>query len=417
MPSVELLAVGTELLLGQLADTNSAYVARELAQAGIDVYGMHAVGDNQRRIMGALALALERADGVITTGGLGPTVDDLTKESVAELFGLEMELHEPSLAFMKSIFATFGREMRENNIKQAMMPRGSHVLTNPNGTAPGFVAFRSDGKFVACMPGVPREMKPMLANELLPFLRRRLDVRDTIVTRVIHTIGIGESEIDHRIADLFRTLENPKIAVLAHEGRCDVKVMAKAATAPEAEALIWPVADDLEQRLAGHVFGHDAETIEGVIHALLQKRGQRIGVAESCTGGRIAAALTSVPGSSKSFVGGIVAYDNTVKVRELGVAESTLASHGAVSAQTALAMARGARERLGVDLAIATTGIAGPEGGTTEKPVGLVWFAYDTGREAEARSFNFPGTRTVIQSRATTFALGFLWKTLTASRN
>ena len=413
MPSVELIAVGTELLLGQLVDTNSSYVAQRMADAGIDVYGMHAVGDNQRRIEGALAVALERADGVVTTGGLGPTVDDMTKEAVAELFGLEMVLHEPSLEFMKQIFATFGREMRENNVKQAMMPRGSHVLTNPHGTAPGFVAFRSDGKFVACMPGVPREMKPMLENELIPFLRARLHVEDTIVTRVIHTVGLGESEIDHRIDDLFRTLENPKIAVLAHEARCDVKVMAKAATAPEAEALIWPVADDIERRLAGHIFGYDAQTLEGVIHALLQAQKRTIGVAESCTGGRIAAALTAVPGSSQRFKGGIVAYDNAVKVEQLDVSEATLAAHGAVSEAAAREMARGARSRLGVDIAVATTGIAGPDGGTPEKPVGLVWFAYDDGREAIARPFNFPGTRTTIQGRATTYALGLVWKALT----
>jgi nicotinamide-nucleotide amidase len=414
MPSVELVAVGTELLLGQLVDTNSSYVAQQLAEAGIDVYGMHTVGDNLRRIQGTIALALERADGVITTGGLGPTVDDLTKEAVADLFGLEMELHEPSLEFMKQIFATFGREMRENNVKQAMMPRGSRVLANPNGTAPGFVAFRSDGKFVASMPGPPREMKPMLVNELLPFLRERLKVQDTIVTRVIHTIGLGESEIDHRIHDLFLTMENPKIAVLAHEGRADVKVMAKAATAPEAEAMIWPIADEIEKRLAGHVFGHDADTLEGVIHKLLQAGGRTVGVAESCTGGRIAAALTAIPGSSKSFLGGIVAYDNAVKVDELGVSEATLAEQGAVSEAIAREMARGARERLGVDVAISTTGIAGPDGGTAEKPVGLVWFCFDDGREAKAQSFNFPGTRTTIQSRATTYALGLLWKTLTS---
>ena len=204
MPSVELVAIGTELLLGQLLDTNTAFIAQRLAENGIDVRATHAVGDNPERIAAAIRAALERADGVVTTGGLGPTVDDLTKEAVCAALGLETELYEPALAQMEAMFASLGRPMRPNNRKQAELPRGSRPLENPNGTAPGFIAFAGDGKFVAAMPGVPREMKPMLADQLIPFLRERLGTGEAIFTRVLHTIGVGESEIDHRIADLFR---------------------------------------------------------------------------------------------------------------------------------------------------------------------------------------------------------------------
>jgi len=412
MPSVELVAVGTELLLGQLVDTNTAHVASRLAASGIDVRGTHGVGDNRARIAALISSVLERADGAITTGGLGPTVDDLTKEAVCDALGLDTVVDEASLAFMQAIFASFGREMRENNRKQAEIPRGARVLENPNGTAPGFVVFREDGRFVACMPGVPREMKPMLDDRLLPILRERFDSRDAIYTRVIHTIGLGESEIDHRIDDLFRASENPKIAVLAHDFRCDVKIMAKADSADAAEAAITPLQREIEARLAGYVYGVDAATPESAVHDALVSRGLTIATAESCTGGRIAAALTSVPGSSKAYIGGIVAYDNAVKVDQLGVDPAVIETHGAVSEEAVLAMARGARERFGASLGFATTGIAGPGGGTAEKPVGLVWFALDDGASPQAWKFQFRGKRAEVQGRSVTFALGTIWRAL-----
>ena len=416
MPSVELIAVGTELLLGQLVDTNTSFVAQTLATAGIDVYGTHAVGDNRERIASAINGALERVSGVVTTGGLGPTVDDLTKEAVCDALGLGTELNEPALRQMTEFFASIGRTMRENNRKQAELPRGSYVLENPNGTAPGFVAFRVDGKFVACMPGVPHEMKAMLTERLIPFLRQRFNLQQSIYTRIIHTINIGESEIDHRIDELFRNGENPKIAVLAHLGRSDVKIMAKSDSRERAEAMIEPLQREVEERLHGHVFGRDDVTIESAIHMLLQQRGLNAVAAESCTGGRIAAALTSVRGSSKSFLGGIVAYDNAVKMSELGVPEAILAAFGAVSEETALAMARGALSRLNADVAVATTGIAGPDGGSPEKPVGLVWFAIASADgDARAWRYEFGGNRNTIQTRATTFALGLLWHHLSAA--
>jgi nicotinamide-nucleotide amidase len=412
MPSVEILAIGTELLLGQLADTNTAHIASALAAAGVDVYATHAVGDNRERITAAIRGALERADGVVSSGGLGPTVDDLTKEAVCDALGLDTELHEPSLRAMEAIFAKTGREMRDNNRKQAEVPGGSFVMANAMGTAPGFIAVRADGKFVACMPGVPHEMKPMLAEELIPCLRDRFKLHDAIYTRVLHTLDIAESEIDHRIGDLFRTLENPKIAVLAHDFRCDVKIMAKAESEAHAVELIAPVEQDIATRLSGHVFGVDDETLPGAIHTLLQQDGRTVAVAESCTGGAIAAELTTVAGSSRSFIGGVVAYDNSVKTRILGVNDMTLQRSGAVSEETALEMARGVRARLGTSIGISTTGIAGPDGGTPQKPVGLVWIGFADSQGSRAKRFHFYGARKQIQARARVAALILLWKAL-----
>lgn len=411
MPSVELIAVGTELLLGQLVDTNTPTVAQRLAENGIDVRATHAIGDNRERIAALIRAVVARADGAIATGGLGPTVDDLTKEAVCDALGLGTEPYEPALRQMEAFFAQVGREMRPNNRKQAELPAGSLPLDNPHGTAPGFVAFARNGTFVACMPGVPREMKPMLAERLVPFLRGHFGIQEAIYTRVIHTINIGESEIDHRIDDVFRVSENPKIAVLAHDYRADVKIMAKCASRDRAEAMIAPLQSDIERRLDGFVYGADDVTLPAAIHALLQARGLRVAVAESCTGGRVAGALTSVAGSSKSFLGGIVAYDNAVKIAELGVAATTLESFGAVSEETALAMARGVRDRLRADLGVAITGIAGPEGGSADKPVGLVWIALDD-RNGVHRAWrlHLRGDRISIQERATTAALGIMWK-------
>ena len=412
MPSLEIMAIGTELLLGQLVDTNTAFIAQRLAEAGIDVRRAQAVGDNHERIAAVIRDALQRADGVLTTGGLGPTIDDLTKDAVCLAFGLGVELYEPALRRMESMFAAMGSPMPENNRKQAELPAGSIPLDNPNGTAPGFIAFAADGKFVASMPGVPREMKPMLVDRVMPFLRERLGAGATIVTRVIHTIGLGESDLDQRIDDLFREGENPKIAVLAHDFRADVKIMAKAPSIREAEAMIGPLQAEIERRLSSYVFGTDADTPQSVVHDLLQAQGRTLTVAESCTGGRIAAALTSVPGASKSFAGAIVAYDNSVKVAQLGVDAGTIERFGAVSSEVAEAMARGARERLGADVALSTTGIAGPSGGSAEKPVGLVWFGLADAEGARTSKFQFRGDRDAIVSRATTMALNILWRHL-----
>jgi nicotinamide-nucleotide amidase len=411
--SVEIVTIGTEILLGHLIDTNSAFISRALADNGIDVYAKHSVGDNADRLARMLEDVLTRADGAITTGGLGPTVDDLTKDAVASAVGDVLELHEPSLRDIEARFKYFNRPMTANNKRQAILPSRAHVMPNPNGTAPGFIALRPDGKFIACMPGVPREMKPMLADQLIPWLTARFGVTGAIYTRTLHTIGIGESELDRRVEDLFRTLENPKIAMLAHGGRVDVKVMAKAASREEADAMIAPVAAALRERIGSGYFGDDDVTIGGAIVGELTRRGMTLATAESVTGGAIADAIVSVPGASKVFLAGLVAYDNAVKQSALGVRPQTLAAHGAVSEETAIEMAEGAKRAFGTDFALATTGIAGPDGGSAEKPVGLVWFALtgDTGA-TETHRLTFPGGRADIRERATMTAQSILWRRL-----
>ena len=411
MVNVEIVTIGTEILLGDLVDTNAAHVARALADAGVDVFAKHSVGDNATRLEAMLRGVLERADGAITTGGLGPTVDDLTKDAVARVIGVELELHESSLRAVEERFALLGRTMSENNRRQAFVPRGAVVLENPHGTAPGFVAVRDDGKFIACMPGVPREMRPMLAERLVPWLRQRFALASSVFTRTIHTIGWPESEVDHRIDDLFRSLDNPKIGVLAHAGRVDVKIMAKAKDRATAQALIEPVEREVRSRLGRGIFGIDDESLEAVIVDALAARGLTLATAESMTGGGIADAIVRVPGASRVFRGGVVAYDDAVKVDLLDVARSDLEARGAVSEHVARAMALGARARLKSDMAIATTGIAGPAGGTTEKPVGLVWFglAKPDGKVV-VRCVTLPGEREDIRRRAVIVALDMLWR-------
>jgi nicotinamide-nucleotide amidase len=414
MAGVELVAVGTELLLGQLVDTNTPWIAQQLSASGIDVFGTHAIGDNRERIASLVRDVLSRRDGAILTGGLGPTVDDLTKEAVCDALGLDTELYEAALAQMIAVFKSFDRPMPENNRKQAELPRGSRPMVNPNGTAPGFIAFSAGGRFVACMPGVPSEMKPMMTAQLIPWLRERFTPDAAIFTRTIHTIGIGESDVDRRIEDIFRSSENPKIAVLAHDGRTDVKIMAKAADRAAAEDAIAPLQADIERRLDGFVYGLDDETLAAAVATALQTAGLSLATAESCTGGRVAAAITERAGASKTYVGGIVAYDNALKVTALGVPERLLAQDGAVSGSVAEAMARGACETFSAGVAVATTGIAGPDGGTPEKPVGSVWFAVASSDGAAiTKHVRFRGDRVAVQTRATTYALGLLWRFVT----
>ncbi|HEV3156343.1 MAG TPA: competence/damage-inducible protein A [Candidatus Baltobacteraceae bacterium] len=416
-PRVEVVTIGTEILLGDIVDSNSAFVARALADAGIDVFAKHSVGDNVERIEAMLRGVLDRADGAVTTGGLGPTVDDLTREAVARVLGVDLVLHEDSLRKIERLFAAHGLSMSENNARQAYLPRGAEPLENPHGTAPGFLAFRADGKLIAATPGVPREMRAMVTQRLIPALSARYDLQSAIFTRTLHLVGINESEADRRIDDLFRSLENPKIAMLAHDGYVNVKIMAKARDRGSAEEMIAPIEQDVRARIGSWVFGVDDVSLPSAILSDLIDRNSSIVTAESITGGGIADAFVHVPGASQAFRGGVVAYDNVLKISLLDVPVDELREHGAVSEAVAHSMANGARERMGSDFALATTGIAGPTGGSPEKPVGLVWFALalPDGKIVTRRSV-FPGDRDFVRRRAVVTALELLWRNLDVGR-
>jgi len=410
--TAEIVTIGTELLLGQLVDTNTAIIARALADVGIDVHRQTSVGDNERRIAAAVSEAHARADAVICAGGLGPTVDDMTREAVAQATGRELVLHEPSLAAIRARVERLGRVMSENNARQAMLPRGATAIENPNGTAPGFIV-EVGRKAVIAVPGVPAEMRWMLRERVIPFLTDRFGVSATIVTRVLHTFGASESDIDLRIADLFRSGVNPSIAVLAHSGQIDVKLTAKAGSREQAVAMIRELEPIVRERLGDPVFGADDDTLEGVAGARLRERGWTLAVAESCTGGMLAETITRAPGSSDYFVGGVIAYSDDVKVERLRVSADLLARHGAVSEEVSIAMAQGVKAELKSDVGISITGIAGPGGGTKEKPVGLVYIGLAVpGRSAEAMKRRLPGDREFIRRLATMHALSLLIRSL-----
>jgi nicotinamide-nucleotide amidase len=410
MATAEIITVGTELLLGQLVDTNTATIAAALAEIGIDVYRETSVGDNESRIAQAVAEALSRTDLVICAGGLGPTVDDVTREGIAVASASALVLDQEVAEDLRAFFASFGRQMAPNNARQAMFPRGARILENPKGTAPGF-AIDVHGKLIVAMPGPPREMQPMLKERVMPLLAQRFRVESTLVTRVLRTTGVSESEIDARIEDLFRTGVNPTIAVLAHAGEVHVKITAKAPTREAAGALIDQVEAEVRRRLGDCVFSSDGSSLPEVLGKELLARSWTIGSAESCTGGLVGSMITAVAGASDYYRGGVIAYSNEAKSALLDVSPALIDMHGAVSEQVASAMAVGAQAALDADVAIAITGIAGPSGGTDEKPVGLVYIALaGVDGRLEARRLHVPGDRTSVILRSSLAALMMAWR-------
>ncbi len=410
MASAEIITIGTELLLGQLVDSNTAFIAKALADAGVDVHREASVGDNELRIAAAVRESMGRAECVVCAGGLGPTVDDLTREGIAKATNRPLELHEPSLKRIRGMFERLGRPMAENNIRQAMMPRGAIVMDNPLGTAPGFI-IEEEGRAVAAVPGVPREMKAMIADQVIPWVVKRYGIKGTIVTRVLKTIGLGESDLDQRIADMFHAGVNPSIAVLAHFGQVDVKLTAKADTREQALAMLDELEPRVRERLPDCIYAVDGGSIEAVVGDLMRARDWTLATAESCTGGLIASMLTRVPGASDYYLGGVVSYANEAKVGFLDVAPDLIEQHGAVSEEVATAMAVGVQAELHASCGIGVTGIAGPDGGTPEKPVGLVYVALTTpDGNADVRKLMLPGDREMVQYRAAIAALSMLWK-------
>lgn len=372
--TADILCVGTELLLGEVVNTNAAYISKKLADFGVSVFHHAVVGDNPERLKEALDLALSRSDLVVMSGGLGPTFDDLTKETVASKFGLSMHTDEETLENIKKFFASRGNglcTMTKNNLKQAEIPDGAVALANPNGTAPGILLER-DGKTVIMLPGPPRELCPLMDGAVSDYLRKNTE--SVLVSHNLHIIGMGESAVEETLRELMTTSENPTIAPYAGDGEMRLRITAKAKNEADGEALCEAMIAKVKATPVGEfIYGIDVGSTErAVVNALIESK-LTISTAESCTGGLIAKKITDVSGASAVYMGSCVTYANEAKVKLVGVKEETLKAYGAVSEQTAAEMAKGVREALGTDIGISTTGIAGPGGGTPEKPVGTIF--------------------------------------------
>ncbi len=365
----ELISVGTEILLGDILNTDAQYLSIELAKLGISVIHQSTVGDNRERLLAQLDEAAKRSDIIILSGGLGPTPDDLTKEVCCEFFGKEMFLHEPTVEKIKEYFSSKGIEMAQNNLKQAMLPKDCVIFPNDNGTAPG-MAIEKDGVHILVLPGPPRELKPMFQNCAVPYLMQFSD--RIIVSHNIRTFGIGESSMAERVNDLFDA-QNPTVAPYAKDGEALLRVTAMAMTKEDAESLCEPIIEEIKKRLDAYVYGVDYNCIEEAVVGMLKEHHLKVATAESCTGGLIAKRITDVPGASEVFECGIISYANAIKHKVLGVSEDDLNKHGAVSEPVAKQMAQGALKVSGADIAVSVTGIAGPDSDSTGKPVGLVY--------------------------------------------
>lgn len=391
--NAEIISVGTELLLGQILNTNAKFISEQLASAGINLFYTTVVGDNAERLTDASKQAFSRADLVIFTGGLGPTGDDITKETVSEYFGLKTVCDEYSLNKIKVFFDKTNIKMTENNVKQAYMPEGAEIIENFNGTAPGCI-IEKDGKIAVLIPGPPNEAEPMFKNQIMPYLLKKSGM--TIVSKTVKTFGIGESALENKVKDLMES-ENPTLAPYAKTGEAELRITAKSETAEGAERLISDMLEKVKSRIGEYIYGYDDETLNSAVYKFLKNNGMTLGTAESCTGGLLADSIVKTPGSSSVFGYGVVTYANEAKMKLLGVKAETLEKYGAVSPQTASEMAEGIRRLSASDLGAATTGIAGPDGGTAEKPVGLVYIAVAGRNGTRVKKLNLSGNREKVR--------------------
>jgi nicotinamide-nucleotide amidase len=409
--SAELICVGTELLMGQIVNTHGQFIAQALARQGISHYHQVVVGDNLGRLTAAVRQALGRVDMVILSGGLGPTQDDLTKEAVAAAVGVPLRLRQEVWDGIVARFSRRGLEPTPNNRRQAELPEGAEPIPNPNGTAPGVLyELPPDARqVIVCLPGPPNELRPMVRDFLEPYLDRWAgDERQVLMSKVLRICGIGESAVEHRVADIMAAAENPTVAPYAKPGEVQLRLTARADSPEAARLMLAPLEASLRERLDPHIFGVDEQTLEGAVGALLRSSGRTLALAESCTGGMLAGRITDVPGCSEYFLFGAVTYANSAKIGVLGVPESDILAHGAVSGEVARAMAAGARRVGGADIGIGVTGVAGPGGGSAEKPVGTVWLGLATPEGTWSRQTMWPGQRADIRWRATQEALVWL---------
>ena len=403
---LEVVTIGSELLLGQIVDTNAAELGRALAGAGAEVVRHLSVPDRPDAIRAAVRESLDRTGFVITTGGLGPTRDDMTKLEVAGIFGKPLRLDEGVLRALEERFRRLGRPMPAVNRTQAEVPEGATVLPNPRGTAPGLWV-EENGRVVVMLPGVPSEMRGLLAEEVLPRIAKR-SAGLVVRSRTVRTTGIAESALAERVGAIEEAIAPLTLAYLPSVEGVDLRVTAWGLLEAEAERSLAAVATTLRERAGDHVYGENGADLAGAVLSQLRARGARLVVAESCTGGLLGSRITAVPGASDVFIGGVVAYDNVVKSGMLDVPPELLERHGAVSEEVVSAMAQGVQRQFAVDAALAITGVAGPSGGTPEKPVGTVWIAARLGTEARALKRIFPGDRGEIRARAAQAALDLL---------
>ncbi len=404
----EVLTIGTELLLGRTIDTNAAYIGERLAAAGIEVRWKSTVGDHEARIREALRVALTRSEIVITTGGLGPTEDDLTCRAIAAELDRPLMLDQTVLESIRHRFTERALVMSENNARQALIPEGAVVLPNPHGTAPGLAIRLGNGRVVMATPGVPSEMRSMLDAQVIPYLCKTFGVKSRIRSRTLKACGITESALDETISDLIRLSRNPTIAILAYPGEIHIRLTVKSGSETEGDRLLDDLETRIRSRLGEFLFGRDEERLEEVVGRLLLDAKATVAVAESCTGGLVCHRLTNLPGSSAYFIRGEVVYSNEAKERLLGVPRELMAEHGAVSRPVALAMAVGMRQAAGTDLALGITGIAGPGGGTAAKPVGLTYIALASGDGVTCREYRFLADRDTNKLLASQKALEIL---------
>ncbi len=406
----EIVAVGTEILLGDILNTNAQYLSKELAVLGIEVYHQCVVGDNPKRLEETLRTSFERSDIIITTGGLGPTKDDLTKEIACAYFGENLVEDEKALHSIQEFFKKTNRVMTENNKKQALVPENHGIiLYNQNGTAPG-VIIEKDNKIMILLPGPPHEVVPMFEKQAKPYLEKKQNY--TFVSKVLRVANVGESAMEDMVIDLIEAQTNPTIAPYAKGGEAILRVTAKAKNEAEAEALLQPTISELRNRLGDSVYAEGETSMEEVVVSLLREKNLKIATAESCTGGLLMEHFVRCSGASCVVLEGCVTYSNEAKINRLGVQKETLDTYGAVSMEVAKEMAEGIAKTAGSDIGISTTGIAGPDGGTLEKPVGLVYIGISYQGKTEVRELRYTGNRNVIRKKACYFALDFLRKIL-----
>jgi nicotinamide-nucleotide amidase len=404
---IELLTIGDELLLGFTVDTNAAYLARALAAIGVEIVHRTTVGDDAEKIAVAVSEAIERTGAVITTGGLGPTADDRTRPVIATLFGRELVLDESIVAQIEARFWRMtSAKMPQTNIVQAMVPAGARVLENHHGTAPGLWIEDAQGRWVAMLPGVPREMRGLTQDSILPILRERIGAAPVaIVSRTIRTTGIGESALAERLGELGKSVDGMPLAFLPGWAGVDLRLTSRTLPPDEATRALDSAERMLRDVAGPVVYGTESDDLTELILDMCRERGLHIATAESCTGGLLGARLTAIPGSSDVYHGGVIAYDNSVKTKLLGVSDVTLREHGAVSEQAAREMAEGCAKSLGAQIGVGITGVAGPGGGTEEKPVGTVWIAVSGIGETRALGRVYVGDREEIRMRATQASL------------